>query len=354
MERRKTRKIKVGSVEVGGNAPVSIQSMTKTDTKNVEATLKQIRDLEKEGCEIVRVAVSDSACIKPFKKIVNGSSIPVVADIHFDYRLAIKSAEAGADCLRINPGNISSIENIKAVADCAKKNGVSIRVGVNSGSLEKDLLEKYSHPVAEALVESALRNIKILENAGFEDMKISIKSTSVPDTYKAYSLLAKRVDYPFHIGVTESGPLFSGTVKSAVGIGALLLEGIGDTLRVSLSADPVQEVRVAKAILQSAGIRAFGPDIVSCPTCGRAEIDVQKLASEIEEFTCRIKEPITIAVMGCSVNGPGEAKEADIGIAGGKNIGIIFKKGKIIKKVPSEKLLSEFKKIIAGEINALE
>ncbi|MCK9555820.1 flavodoxin-dependent (E)-4-hydroxy-3-methylbut-2-enyl-diphosphate synthase [bacterium] len=346
MKRRKTIKIKVGNVFVGGNAPISVQSMTKTDTKDTDATLRQISRLINEGCEIVRVAVKNSTDIKPFEKIAGRAKIPVIADIHFDYRLAAKAAEAGASCVRINPGNIGSSEKVKFVVDCLKKHRVPMRIGVNSGSLEPELLKKYKKPVPEALVESALKNIRLVEKFGFYDLKVSIKSTSVRDTCDAYRLLASKTKYPFHIGITEAGTVFSGTIKSAIGIGSLLLEGIGDTVRVSLTADPVREVRVAKEILKSLGLRKFGPEIISCPTCGRKEIDVEKIALEVEKLAAGIKTPMTIAVMGCSVNGPGEAREADIGIAGGKNIGIIFKNGRIIKKVKSEKLLSEFRKII--------
>ncbi len=346
MKRRKTIKIKVGDVVVGGDAPVSVQSMTKTDTKDTDATLRQINRLISEGCEIVRVAVKNSADIKPFEKIAARAKIPVIADIHFDYRLAVRAAEAGASCVRINPGNIGSSERLKFVVDCLKKHKIPMRIGVNSGSLEAELLKKYKRPAPEALAQSALKNIRLVEEFGFHNLKVSIKSTSVRDTYDAYTLLASKTNYPFHIGITEAGTLFSGTVKSAAGIGGLLLEGIGDTVRVSLTADPVEEVRVAREILKSLGLRKFGPEIISCPTCGRKEIDVVKIALEVEKLTAFIKKPMTIAVMGCSVNGPGEAREADIGIAGGKNIGIIFKNGRIIKKVPPGKLLGEFKKII--------
>ncbi|MDD5644316.1 MAG: flavodoxin-dependent (E)-4-hydroxy-3-methylbut-2-enyl-diphosphate synthase [bacterium] len=346
MIRRKTIKINVGNVVVGGNAPVSVQSMTKTDTGDVDATLRQIGELTGEGCEIIRVAVKNSSELKPFRRIVEKTKMPVVADIHFDYRLAVGSAEAGASCIRINPGNIGSPEKIKFVVDCLKKHRIPMRIGINSGSLEPELLKRYKRPVPEALAQSAIKNIKLVEKFGFHSLKISIKSTSVRDTCEAYRLLAPKTVYPFHIGVTEAGTLFSGTIKSAVGLGSLLLDGIGDTIRVSLTANPVEEVRVAREILKSLGLRKFGPEIISCPTCGRKEIDVEKITIGVERIVSGVKKALTVAVMGCSVNGPGEAREADIGIAGGKNIGFIFKNGRIIKKVKPEKLLDEFKKII--------
>ena len=341
IKRRKTRAVKIGGISIGGDNPVAIQSMCNTDTRNVSATIAQINELKKAGCEIVRVAVPDMEAAKAISKIKEGIDIPLVADIHFDYTLAICAMEAGADKIRINPGNIGDIERVRAVTKKASSLGVPIRIGINSGSLEKRLVAKYGGVTPEAMVESAFSHIKILEDCDFYDIVVSIKASSVPFSIKAYSDLSEKTNYPLHIGITEAGTSFSGTVKSAVGIGTLLSMGIGDTVRVSLTADPVSEIAVAKEILKSAGVRGFGPEIISCPTCGRTEIDLISIAREVEILTAGIDKNIKIAVMGCVVNGPGEAREADIGIAGGKGCGIIFSKGKIIKKVPEESLVSE-------------
>ncbi|GFR35824.1 flavodoxin-dependent (E)-4-hydroxy-3-methylbut-2-enyl-diphosphate synthase [Thermobrachium celere] len=349
MNRRKTKKIKVGNIFVGGDAPITVQSMTNTDTRDVKSTVNQIKQLEKEGCEIIRVAVPDMEAADAIKEIIKQIKIPLVADIHFDYRLAIKSLENGVNALRINPGNIGDENKVKEVVNAAKYYGVPIRVGVNSGSLEKELLEKYKRPCPQALVESALKNVEILEKYGFYDIVLSVKSSNVVEMVESYRLLSKNTDYPLHVGVTEAGTKFSGTVKSSIGIGALLLDGIGDTIRVSLTDDPVEEVRLGKEILQACGVRKFGVEIISCPTCGRTAIDLIGLANKIEKELKHINKPIKVAVMGCVVNGPGEAKEADIGIAGGKNEALIFKKGEIIKKVKEENIIEE----LINEINKL-
>lgn len=338
--RRESKQISVGNVAVGGDAPVSIQSMTNTDTRDIDNTVRQIQDLTDAGCEIVRCAVVDQSAAEAFKAITDKVTIPVIADIHFDHKLAISSMENGADAIRINPGNIGSSEKVKAVVDCAKSHGCSIRVGVNAGSLEKDLLNKYG-VCAESLVASAERHVQQLESFGFYDMKVSLKASSVPLTYQAYKLFAAKSDYPLHIGVTEAGTFFAGTVKSSAGIGALLLEGIGDTLRVSLTGDPVEEVRVGWQLLNALEIRRRGPEIISCPTCGRTEIELVKLAEEVEKRASGMTSTVSIAVMGCPVNGPGEAREADYGIAGGRGVGLIFKKGQILKKVPEEMIIDE-------------
>ncbi|MCX5751473.1 MAG: flavodoxin-dependent (E)-4-hydroxy-3-methylbut-2-enyl-diphosphate synthase [Candidatus Saganbacteria bacterium] len=343
---RKTKTIKIGKVSIGGNNPIAVQSMTKTFTRDAEATIKQIHALEKSGCQIIRCAVptkEDALALTAIKKRI---SIPLVADIHFDYRLALIAVEAGVDKLRINPGNIGSKERIKAVVSAAKERGIPIRIGVNSGSLEKGLLAKYHGPTAESLVESALNEVTILEQLGFEDIVISVKATSVPTTIKAYQLLSQKCNYPLHVGVTEAGIPKLGTVKSAVGIGTLLAMGIGDTIRVSLTADPVEEVILAYEILKALELHKGGVTIISCPTCGRCEIEIKKIVEEIEKKTRHIKEPLTIAIMGCVVNGPGEAKEADLGIAAGKNSGLIFKNGKTVKKVSANKLVAELLKLI--------
>jgi (E)-4-hydroxy-3-methylbut-2-enyl-diphosphate synthase len=320
--------------------------MTNTDTRDVKATVSQIRRLEKAGCDIVRVAVPDEKAAEALHKIVQQAHIPVIADIHFNYRLALQSIEAGVHGIRINPGNIGNKRRIAAVVKKADERNISIRIGVNSGSLEKDILKKYSHPTAEALVESALRNINLIENLSFNQIKVSIKSSDVQTTVDAYRLVSKKIRYPLHIGITEAGTAFSGSIRSAIGMGILLEEGIGDTVRVSLSADPVEEVRVGFEILKCLGLRRRGPELISCPTCGRQQIDVVSIAKEIEEKLVGFELPIKVAVMGCEVNGPGEAREADIGMAGSKKMGIIFKKGKIIKKYPKKNLLKEFLKEI--------
>lgn len=339
IKRRKTRVVKIGNMLIGGDNPVAIQSMCNTKTSDVEATVKQILELEEAGCEIIRVAVPDMEAAEAISEIKKRIHIPLVADIHFDYRLALKAIENGVDKLRINPGNIGGEDRVKAVVEAAKAKNIPIRIGVNSGSLEKEILEKYGEVTPEGLVESALRHVRILEKLDFYDIVISIKASNVPFSLETYSLLSKEVDYPIHLGITESGTAWSGTIKSAVGIGAILAMGIGDTIRVSLTGDCVDEVRVAKAILKDLGLRKFGIEFVSCPTCGRTCIDLIGLANKVEERCKDIDKDIKVAVMGCAVNGPGEAREADIGVAGGKGYGLIFKKGEILKKLPEEELL---------------
>ncbi|MEK6680360.1 MAG: flavodoxin-dependent (E)-4-hydroxy-3-methylbut-2-enyl-diphosphate synthase [Nitrospirota bacterium] len=350
IKRKKTRQIRVGSVPVGGNAPISVQSMTNTDTRDVDATVSQIKRLEDAGCEIIRAAVPDKTAAEALSAIKKQIRIPLIADIHFDHRLALKAIEQGVDGLRINPGNIGDKKKIEAVVSACKDKGIPIRIGVNAGSLEKDLLKKYGHPTPAAMVESAMRHIRILEDRKFFDIKVSLKASSVINTIEAYRLISKKVDYPLHIGISEAGPLFSGTIKSAVGLGILLSEGIGDTIRISLTADPVKEVEVAYEILKSLGLRKRGINIISCPTCGRLEIDVIKLTSEVEQRLSHIKEPIDVSVLGCVVNGIGEGREADIGIAGGRGIGIVFKHGKVMKKVKekdlADLLVTEVKEMI--------
>lgn len=338
--RRKTRVVKAGNVLIGGDNPVVIQSMCNTDTRDVSATVSQIKALEKAGCEMVRVAVPDMIAAQAIGKIKEQISIPLVADIHFDYKLAVEAMAQGIDKIRINPGNIGSKEKVRIVADMAKEKGIPIRIGVNSGSLQKDLLKKFGgHVTPEAMVESALSHVKILEECDFRDMVISIKSSNVPFSIEAYSLLSQAVDYPLHLGITEAGTVYSGTIKSAVGIGSILAMGIGDTIRVSLTGDPTEEIKAAKEILKSLELRKFGVEMISCPTCGRTQIDLISLAQQVEEKCRNINKDIKVAVMGCAVNGPGEAREADIGIAGGHGEGLIFKKGEILKKVPENELL---------------
>lgn len=338
--RRKTKVVKAGNVLIGGDNPVVIQSMCNTDTRDVSATVSQIKALEKAGCEMVRVAVPDMIAAQAIGKIKEQISIPLVADIHFDYKLAVEAMAQGIDKIRINPGNIGSKEKVRIVADMAKEKGIPIRIGVNSGSLQKDLLKKFGgHVTPEAMVESALSHVKILEECDFRDMVISIKSSNVPFSIEAYSLLSQAVDYPLHLGITEAGTVYSGTVKSAVGIGSILAMGIGDTIRVSLTGDPTEEIKAAKEILKSLELRKFGVEMISCPTCGRTQIDLISLAQQVEEKCRNINKDIKVAVMGCAVNGPGEAREADIGIAGGHGEGLIFKKGEILKKVPENELL---------------
>jgi (E)-4-hydroxy-3-methylbut-2-enyl-diphosphate synthase len=339
IKRKNTRQIKVGDVKVGGNAPVVVQSMTNTFTQDVPATVLQIQHLEMAGCEIVRMAVPDQEAAEAISLIKEKVSIPIIADIHFDYRLAISAARAGADGLRLNPGNIGGDKKVKAVVDCAKALNIPIRIGVNSGSLEKDILKRYNGASAEAMVESALRHIDLIKSFDFHNIKISIKASDVHRTVDAYRLLSSKTDLPLHVGVTEAGGLYSGIVKSSLGIGMLLAEGIGDTIRVSLTRDPVEEVRVGYEILKALDIRRYGPDIISCPTCGRCKIDLFNIVERIEKALLLKPLPIKIAIMGCVVNGPGEAKEADIGIAGGDGTGILFKKGRVIKKFPEEKLV---------------
>ncbi len=341
-KRSHTKTIMVGGVPVGGQSPVSVQSMTSTDTRDASATIRQIRRLERAGCDIVRVAVPDEKAAAALSAIVKAAHIPVIADIHFSHRLALQSLEAGVHGLRINPGNIGAASRVRMVVDAAAQRCVPIRIGINAGSLEKDILKKYGSPCAEALAESALRNVELIERMGFDQIKISIKSADVPTMIDAYRLVSKKTRHPLHIGVTEAGTLFSGTIKSALGLGVLLHDGIGDTLRVSLSADPVEEVRAGFAILQCLGLRRHGPELISCPTCGRRQIDVVKLATRVEKRLARSRAPIKVAVMGCEVNGPGEAREADIGIAGSSSRGVIFKKGRIVKRCSQDRVMEEF------------
>ncbi len=336
-----TRQIHVGDVAIGGGAPVSIQSMLNTKTTDVAACLAQIEALRAAGCQIVRLAVPDMDAARSFAEIARESPLPLVADIHFDYRLAIAAAEGGAAKIRINPGNIGGEDRVRAVAEVCKDRHIPIRIGVNGGSLDKTLLEKYGHPTAEALVESAFSHIALLEKHGFTDICVSMKSSSVPVTMGAYRLMHEKADYPLHLGVTETGTLRMGTIKSAMGIGGLLCLGIGDTLRVSLTDDPVREVEVARDILAAAGLRKERPEIISCPTCGRTNIDLIGLAQQVEAALADCVKPITVAVMGCIVNGPGEAREADVGVAGGNGEGVLFAKGKPVKKVPYERLMGE-------------
>ena len=336
-----TRQIFVGGVPVGGGAPVTIQSMTNTPTDDVTATVAQIRRLETAGCQIIRVAVPDMAAAKAVGAIKAQIHIPLVVDIHFDYKLALACVEAGCDAVRINPGNIGGADRVKAVAEACKAKKIPIRIGVNGGSLEKPLLAKYGGVTPEALVESAFGHIALLEQYDFHDICVSLKSSSVPVTMAAYRLMSEQSDYPLHLGVTETGTVRMGTLKSAIGIGGLLALGIGDTMRVSLSADPVEEVLAARDILKAAGLRREGADLISCPTCGRTRIDLIALANEVEERLKSVDKPITVAVMGCVVNGPGEAAAADVGIAGGNGEGLLFRKGEIVKKVPQDQLVDE-------------
>ena len=343
--RRKTRTIQVGPVRVGGDAPIAVQSMCNTDTSDVEATVAQIHRLEKVGCEIIRVAVVDLEAARAIRAIRDRITIPLIGDIHFDSRLAVAAMENGAQGIRINPGNLGGPDKLARVVDAARIHRVPIRVGVNSGSIEKGLLKKYGYPTPErpdALIESALANVRLLEEQGFTEIKISIKSSDTLTTIAGYRLLADRTDYPLHIGVTEAGGLIAGTVKSSVALGILLSEGIGDTFRISLTRDPEEEIRVAWELLRCLRIRERGPELISCPTCGRTRIDLFPLAEEVERILQTMKTPLKVAVMGCVVNGPGEAREADIGIAGGIGVGIIFKKGRIWKKVPEKELLPVF------------
>ncbi len=339
IERRKTRKIYVGGVPVGGDSPISVQSMTKTDTRDVNATVRQIRGLERAGCEIIRLAVPDREAAEALGRIKARVRIPIVADIHFDWRLALESIRRGVDGLRINPGNIGARWKVQEVVTAASEHGIPIRIGVNSGSLEKDILRKYGHPAPEALVESAARHISVLEEMDFTLIKVSLKGSSVPFTIDAYRAFAERFDYPLHVGITEAGPPPVGIVKSAAGIGILLSEGIGDTIRVSLTAPPRLEVEVAYEILKSLDLRRKGVNIISCPTCGRCSLDIIRIAKKVHRTLKERPVPITVAVMGCVVNGPGEAREADFGIAGGRGEGIVFRKGKIIRRVREEDLV---------------
>ena len=338
-----TKKIKIGNLLIGGGESVKIQSMCNTLTSDIKKTTEQILSLEKEGCEIIRVAVPDEKSALSIDKIKENINIPLVADIHFDYKLAIMAMERGIDKVRINPGNIGSEEGIKKLVECAKKRNIPIRIGVNSGSIEKDILLKYGHPTAEGMVESAKKHIDILNRYDFDDIVISLKASSVSMTIDSYRLMSERFNYPLHLGVTEAGTFLGGTIKSAIGIGALLNDGIGDTIRVSLTDDPKEEIKVAKEILKALDLRREGARLVSCPTCARTKLDLISLAKRVDEYISDIAEPITVAVMGCVVNGPGEAREADIGIAGGDGEGLIFKKGEIIKKVREEDLFEEFR-----------
>lgn len=337
--RKQTRQISIGGVKVGGGAPITVQSMTNTFTHEIGATVEQIHRLEAAGCELIRVAVPDAAAVEAISSIKEQISIPLIADIHFDYRLALGAVRAGADALRINPGNIGGAKKVKAVAKLARERGIAIRIGVNAGSLEKEILKRYGSATPEAMVESALRHIELLESFDFHDIKLSIKASDVARTVEAYRLAASKTDFPLHVGVTEAGTLVSGTVKSALGIGILLADGIGDTIRVSLTRDPVDEVRVGFEILKALKIRQRGPDIVSCPTCGRCEIDLVDVVERVESALITKTTPVQLAIMGCVVNGPGEAREADIGIAGGKGHGVLFKKGKVVRKVPEDRLV---------------
>lgn len=341
-----TKKIKIGNKFIGGGSPIAIQSMCNTRTSDVDATVAQILALEEVGCDIIRVAVPDVESAKAIGEIKKKIHIPLVADIHFDYRLAIESMENGVDKVRINPGNIGSEEGVRRVAECAKKYGVPIRIGVNTGSIEKELLEKYGGPTPRAMTESAQKHIDMLLKYDFDDIVVSLKASDVNKTIDVYRLMNERCPYPLHLGVTEAGTFLGGTVKSAIGIGTLLKDGIGDTIRVSLTDDPVKEVIVAKEILKALDLKKDLPTFISCPTCGRTNIGLIPLAQRVEEYLNTVNKPITVAVMGCAVNGPGEAREADIGVAGGKGEGLIFKKGEIIKKVPEDMLFEELKKEI--------
>ncbi|MCI0481756.1 MAG: flavodoxin-dependent (E)-4-hydroxy-3-methylbut-2-enyl-diphosphate synthase [Candidatus Dadabacteria bacterium] len=343
---RKSRQIRIGKVSVGGGAPVTVQSMTKTDTRDVPATVAQIKSLEKAGCDIVRLAVPDMDAALALGKIKKRTKIPIVSDIHFDYRLALEAVRQGVDGMRINPGNIGAKYRIKAVVDAVKERGIPIRIGVNSGSLEKDILKKHGSPTPEALAESALRHVSILEDLDFRDIKISVKSTDVKKMIAAYRILAEVTDYPLHLGVTEAGTYEMGTIKSSVGIGTLLAEGIGDTIRVSLTGDPVDEIDVGIKILKSLGIRRNGIELISCPGCGRLEIDLMKLVKDVEDRIAGIElpRPIKIAILGCVVNGPGEASEADIGIAGGRGKGMLYKDGKLVRSFKEGAIVDELVK----------
>ncbi len=347
MNRKQTKKIIVGDTFIGGDSKIAIQSMTNTDTRDIKATVNQILSLEQVGCDIVRCAVPDMEAAEAIKQIVKEINIPLVADIHFDYRLALKSIENGVSKLRINPGNIGDVERVKIVAQAAKERNIPIRIGVNSGSLEKNILGKYGEVCSEALAESALTHVKILEDVNFDDIVISIKSSDVVQMIDSYNIVSKEVNYPLHLGVTEAGTIWRGTIKSSVGIGALLAQGIGDTIRVSLTGDVKEEIKVGKEILKSLGLITGGIKFVSCPTCGRTQINLIKIAEEVENRLGNIDKDIKVAIMGCVVNGPGEAREADIGIAGGRGEALIFKKGEIIKKVKEEYIIDELIKEIS-------
>ncbi|MBZ2173838.1 flavodoxin-dependent (E)-4-hydroxy-3-methylbut-2-enyl-diphosphate synthase [Schnuerera sp. xch1] len=346
MERRKTKKILIGNVPIGGNSPITVQSMTNTITKDVDSTIKQIKELEEVGCHIIRSAITDLEDAKAIREIKRNINIPFIADIQYDYKLAIAAVENGADCLRINPGNIGTEIKVKEVINSCKERKVPIRIGVNSGSIKKEYLEKYNGVNADSMVYSALEQVRLVENLNYNEIKISLKASNVPLTIEAYEKMSEKVDYPLHLGITEAGPVWKGTIKSAVGIGTLLSMGIGDTIRISLTGDPIEEVKVGREILKSLGLLNEGIEIISCPTCGRTKIQLIKLVEEAEQKLEHINKPLKVAIMGCPVNGPGEAKEADIGIAGGQGEGLIFKKGKIIKKVKEEQLIDELIKEI--------
>ncbi|WP_186575769.1 flavodoxin-dependent (E)-4-hydroxy-3-methylbut-2-enyl-diphosphate synthase [Aquibacillus kalidii] len=342
--RKNTRPVKVGNVMVGGKDEVVIQSMTTTKTHDVEATVKEILRLEEAGCQIVRVACPDERAANAIPEIKKRINIPLVVDIHFNYKLALKAIEGGADKIRINPGNIGKRDKVEAVVNAAKAKGIPIRIGVNAGSLERHILEKYGYPTADGMVESALHHIKILEDLDFHDIIVSLKASDVRLAIEAYEKAAEVIDYPLHLGITESGTLFAGSIKSAAGMGAILSKGIGSTMRISLSADPVEEIKVARELLKTFGLASNAATLISCPTCGRIEIDLIKIANEVEEYISTIKAPIKVAVLGCAVNGPGEAREADIGIAGARGEGLLFRHGEIIRKVPEEIMVDELKK----------
>ncbi len=346
IQRKKTREISIGNIKIGGNNPIAIQSMCNTDTRDAKATIEQIKSLSEEGCEIIRIAIPDMEACEAIKEIKKNIKIPLVADIHFDYRLALQAIENGIDKIRINPGNIGNEERIKAVITKAQERNIPIRIGVNSGSLEKDILQKYGEVTPKGLVESALRHVRIIEKYDYNNIVVSIKASSVPFSMETYSILSNEIDYPLHLGITEAGTVWSGSIKSAVGIGSILSMGIGDTIRVSLTGNPIEEIKTAKEILKSLGLRKFGIEFISCPTCGRTEVDLISIANKVEEECKKINKNLKVAVMGCAVNGPGEAKEADIGIAGGKGYGLIFKKGEILKKVPEDMLIPELLKLI--------
>ncbi|MBU1902972.1 MAG: flavodoxin-dependent (E)-4-hydroxy-3-methylbut-2-enyl-diphosphate synthase [Proteobacteria bacterium] len=348
-KRKKTRRIHIGDVPIGGDAPIAVQSMTNTDTRDVSSTIRQIERLSAAGCDIVRLAIPDEEAATSFREIKRKVKTPLIADIHFDHRLALAALKAGADGLRINPGNIGSRRAVETVVHAAIEREVPLRIGVNSGSLHREVLSRYGGPTPEAMVASAMEHVRLLESLHFELIKISLKSSSVKNTIKAYELLSQEVDYPLHLGVTEAGTLISGTVKSAIGIGYLLGQGIGDTFRVSLTRDPVEEIRVAYEILRCLGLRSRGPEIISCPTCGRCEIDLFSLVEEVERSISDITASPKVAIMGCVVNGPGEAKEADVGVAGGRGQGILFRKGKVVRKVPEDQLA----KVLIREIRDL-
>lgn len=348
MERKKTRRIHIGAVPIGGSAPIAVQSMTNTRTADAAATVAQIKALAAVGCDIVRLAVPDMAAAETLGEIVRAVDVPLVADIHFDYRLALEAIRQGIAALRLNPGNIGGPDNVRAVTAAAKKAHIPIRIGVNAGSLDKKLLAKYGRPTAEALVESALGHVRLLEAEDFYDIKISLKAHDVLLTIAAYRRMSEAVDYPLHLGITEAGTPQSGMIKSAVGIGALLAQGIGDTIRVSLTGDPLVEVKVANEILKSLGLREYGPTLIACPTCGRTSIDLAQIAADVEARLAGVSRPIQVAVMGCVVNGPGEAREADVGIAGGRGEGLVFRKGEVLRRVPEDQLVTElFKEIDA-------